>query len=336
MPEDDAPKHSGDAPPQAEVSERHDEVGEVHLMYTIVGPQDAVPVFELSHTLEALGSVIEEGDHVLYPDRHQVVVRVKPFQEGSFLMDLVLSVQNNPTVLFFLTQPEAIARIKKVLEYLGLIKQTKDAIKTVLEVIEFLRNGKAKRIEPAGRDTFNYYNQEDQVMPVSQPIHNLVNNGTIQQYFFPAVGAPLQRGPVEAVETFLKDEPQKTAVQIPKASAPALKAYSEPELEPEKEEVLENVTTEFLNPKAGTYGDIEGTWTFTLAGGRKSPFHARITDESFLASFGRGAIRFYHDDLLKVKLRTRQQMKDGRGKITRDIIEVLEYHKARVQRPRKS
>ena len=150
MPED-APQHPSDASPQAKVPPRQEEVGEVHLMYTIVGPQDAVPVFELSRTLEALGNVIEEGDHVLYPDRHQLVVRVRPFQEGSFLMDLVLSLQHNPTVLFFLTQPEAIARIEQVLEHLGLIKKAGEAIKTVLEVIEFLRNGKARRIEPTGR-----------------------------------------------------------------------------------------------------------------------------------------------------------------------------------------
>jgi hypothetical protein len=193
MPED-APQHPSDASPQAKVPPRQEEVGEVHLMYTIVGPQDSVPVFELSRTLEALGNVIEEGDHVLYPDRHQLVVKVRPFQEGSFLMDLVLSLQHNPTVLFFLTQPEAIARIEQVLEHLGLIKKAGEAIKTVLEVIEFLRNGRARRIEPTGPETFNYYNEQGQVMPVSQPIHNLVNNGTIQQYFYPAVGAPLQRG----------------------------------------------------------------------------------------------------------------------------------------------
>ncbi len=65
-------------------------------------------------------------------------------------------------------------------------------------------------------------------------------------------------------------------------------------------------------------------------------FHARIAGESFLASLGRGAIRFYHDDLLKVKLKTTQHLRDGKGKISREIIEVLEYTKARVQRPRKS
>jgi len=53
-------------------------------------------------------------------------------------------------------------------------------------------------------------------MPVTQPIHNLVNNGTIQQFIFPAVGAPLEREPVEAIKTFLKNDEERTAVQIPR------------------------------------------------------------------------------------------------------------------------
>ena len=62
----------------------------------------------------------------------------------------------------------------------------------------------------------------------------MVNNGTIQQFFYP-------------VHTFLKDDPLQTAVQIPKEAAPALKATASPSLGPEKEELVENVTTEFLN-----------------------------------------------------------------------------------------
>lgn len=318
--------------PNEPTAEREPEVGEVHLMYKIEGQPNEVPVFELARTLEAMGNIIQEGDQVLNADKHQVVVRVKPFQEGSFLMDFVLSVQNNPLVLFFISQPEAIERIKKVLEYLGLIKKGKEAIATVLEVIDFLENGKPKRVEPAGPDKFNYYNQQDQVMPVTQPIHNLVNNGTIQQFIFPAVGAPLERDRVEAIKTFLKNDEANTAVQIPKAEAPALKAYSEPEPEPPKEEVLENTTTEFLNPKAGTYGDIEGTWIFTKAGTKKNPFRARITHEKFLAKYGRGSIRFYHDDVLKAKVKSEQRLKNGRSTTTYEIIEVLDYTKAPVQR----
>jgi len=111
--------------PGAPATDREPEVGEVHLMYKIEGQPNEVPVFELARTLEAMGNIIQESDQVLNPDRHQVVVRVKPFQEGSFLMDLVLSVQNNPLVLFFITQPEAIERIKKVLEYVGSSRRVK-------------------------------------------------------------------------------------------------------------------------------------------------------------------------------------------------------------------
>src|ERR1035441_1894706 len=106
-----------------DTANREPEVGEVHLLYEIEGRPNDVPVFELARTLEGLGNVLLEGDQILNHDRHELVVKVKPFQEGSFVMDLVLTVQNNPAVLFFLTHPEAIERIKTVLEYLGLIKK---------------------------------------------------------------------------------------------------------------------------------------------------------------------------------------------------------------------
>jgi len=92
-----------------------------------------------------------------------------------------------------------------------------------------------------------------------------------------------------------------------------LKAYSEPETEPPKEEVIENFTTELLNPKAGTYGETEGTWIFTKAGTKKNPFRAKIVDDKFLAKFGRGSVRFYHDDVLKVKLRSEQRLKNDKA-----------------------
>jgi hypothetical protein len=329
----------GDAlPPEnpPEPSLRADEVGEVHLVYQIEGKPNEVPVFELARTLEALGNIIQEGDKVVYHDPHEVMVRVKPFQEGSFIMDFVLSVLNNPTVLFFLSQPEAIERIKKVLEYLGLIKKSKDILVNLIELLEFLKNGKPAKVEPAGPDLFNYYNQEGQVMPVNQPIHSLINNGTIQQFIFPAVAAPLQRQNVEAVKTFLANQEHQTAMRLPKADLPAIKAYSEPEPEEPKEEISENITTEFLNPKAGTYGDTEGTWTFTRAGTNKNPFRARIRDENFLKRFGRGAIRFYHDDVLKVKLKTEHRLKNGKGKTSQEIIEVLDYQAAPVKRPKRT
>jgi len=99
------------AMPMAEpVPERQAEVGEVHLIYQIEGKRNEVPVFELSRTLEGIGNIIQEADSVVFNDDHQLNVKVRPFEEGSFVMDLVLSIQNSSAVLFFLSQPEAVGR----------------------------------------------------------------------------------------------------------------------------------------------------------------------------------------------------------------------------------
>src|SRR5581483_8849581 len=144
---DKARAQAREALPEAELApERQDEVGEVHLTYQIEGKRNDVPVFELAQTLEGIGQIIQEADRIVFDDDHEVNVKVKPFEEGSFMMDLVLSVQNSSAVLFFLSQPEAVERIKKVLEYLGLIKKTKEVFASLLELIEFLKKGKPAKV----------------------------------------------------------------------------------------------------------------------------------------------------------------------------------------------
>jgi ribosomal protein L16/L10AE len=68
----------------------------------------------------------------------------------------------------------------------------------------------------------------------------------------------------------------------------------------------------------------------------KNPFRANISDENFLKRFERGAIRFYHDDVLKVKLKTEHRMKNGKGRTTHEIVEVLDYNPAPVKRQKRS
>ena len=120
------------------------------------------------------------------------MVKVKPFQELSWIMDLTMSIQNHPEVLFFLTNPEAIKRIQTVLECIGLIKKGKEAIATVMDVIRFLKDGKPDRVEPTGEDKFNIV-KNGQQLQVNGTVNSLSNNITIQNFFYPAVGAPMQR-----------------------------------------------------------------------------------------------------------------------------------------------
>ncbi len=116
-------------------------------------------------------------------------------------------------------------------------------------------------------------------------------------------------------------------METTKEAASALRAYTLKQIEEPKEEVVENVTTEFLHPKAGTYGETSGSWTFSKAGA-KSTLKAKIADEGFLDKFERGVIRFYQGDMLKVKLREVQRVRGTKAVIENEIIEVLEYRKS--------
>jgi hypothetical protein len=99
---------------------------EIDLIYKIEGSSSEVDVFELARVLDSFGNVLRESYRVAYPQQGELAVKIKPFERGSFLMDIALSVQQNPGYLFVLAHPEKIAHAKEVLEYLGFIKKVKE------------------------------------------------------------------------------------------------------------------------------------------------------------------------------------------------------------------
>ena len=136
----------------------------------------------------------------------------------------------------------------------------------------------------------------------------------------------MQRPGVEGLSTYLKDAVEETKHYLPKNEVPAIEAFSLPEPEAPKVEVIENSTIEMLNPKAGTYGEPEGVWTFTRAG-TATKLKATIVDKKFLAKFQRGVVRFFHNDLLKVRLKHEQTVKNTKVTNKYEIVEVVEYTK---------
>src|SRR5688572_19570794 len=63
----------------------------VHLIYELSGEVGAVDVFTLAPALLSLGQLIQESNATLNPGGDTVVVEVRPFREGSFIVDLVLN-----------------------------------------------------------------------------------------------------------------------------------------------------------------------------------------------------------------------------------------------------
>jgi len=297
----------------------------IDLIYKITGEPSEIDVFELSRVLDAFGHVLKETYRVTYPIDGELNVTVKPFQQGSFLMDMALSVQQNPG-LFLLTQPEMISRAKQVLEYLGFINKVKETGASLLELLRGLKNGKPASVEQTGPDSLKYYAIDGAVMPVNSTVNALYNNSIINNYTFNIV-APVERDSVERISTYLKSEPEKSAVNISKEDASAVRAFAvPPELEV-KIEVLEGTTTKILKPKSGNYGQTTGVWIFTIAG-TKSVIKAHISDKDFLTKYSSGSIRFYQDDRLKVKLLERQVVEGGKTRMEYEIVQVLDYTQA--------
>src|SRR6266498_4642026 len=62
----------------------------VDFIYKLAGEPTEINVFELAPTLLALGQLIQDSNRTLYPEGSEIAVNVKPFKEGSFIVDISL------------------------------------------------------------------------------------------------------------------------------------------------------------------------------------------------------------------------------------------------------
>jgi hypothetical protein len=97
----------------------------IDLIYKIEGDRSEVDVFELSRVLDSIGTIAKESYRVAHPDEGELKLAIKPFKEGSFIMDIALQLQQNPAILFVLTHPEVRDNLKSTLEGLPIFSGKK-------------------------------------------------------------------------------------------------------------------------------------------------------------------------------------------------------------------
>ena len=301
---------------------------DIDFVYQIEGDPSQVDIFELARVLDSFGNVLQESYRTAYPEEGDLVVKVKPFEQGSFLVDLALTVQQNSGYLFVASHPEILEHAKQILEYLGFIRKVNDIGTSLLELLRGLKTGKAERIEQKGPDHYEYHATDGGVMPVNSTVNALYNNPVINHNTFNII-APVERDSVTNLLTYLKNDRESSEVRISKEDADAVRAFVEPSENEIKTEVLEDTTTKILNPKSGNYGQTTGTWSFTIAG-TKRVIKAHIADTEFLTKYSSGSIRFYQGDKLRVRLVERQIIEGAKTKMEYEIEKVIDYTQARA------
>jgi hypothetical protein len=301
-------------------------VTKTNFIYELGGDVGEMDVFELAPTLLSLGQLIQEANRTLYPNGQEIAVNVKPFKQGSFIVDIVLFPTNLQQLIDLIqhTTPE---QVKYLLQSLGIIAGgLGTAAVSVLGAIKVLK-GKVQKVEELKPGEFRYISDNNSVT-VDKDVHNLIQNSTITQNFLTVYGKPLEKDNVDYIDSYLKGEKEQTKVEVTKEDAPAIKEFTSSvrellSVEQGEELVKENAATVFLNPKRGAFEGDGTSWSFHKGGDIVT---ATIKDAAFLAKVASGEIRPNHHDLLEVVLVERQRVVGTTVKApTYEIPKVVNY-----------
>jgi hypothetical protein len=302
-------------------------MAESHLVYKLDGDIAEIDVFTLAPTLLALGALIQDSNRVLFPKGQDVGVNVKPFREGSFVVDLTLFSPTHLQQLIEFLTPHSIEQLKVLLECIGLV-ETGIAGTTVgaIQVIKWL-GGKPKKVEEISPGEFRYTARDDRSIGVKGNVHTLLSNCSVTQNIVKIYTSPLADAPgVEQVRTYIEGH-EKEAVVVKRQEVPAIRDFGSAEEFKDPTEIIKELLHPgvFLNPKRGAFGDDPKDWSFWHG---DQIITATVRDKDFLARHARGDIRLNESDLLTVDLLERQKLKGTKvQKPTYEIIRVIEYQR---------
>jgi hypothetical protein len=296
---------------------------QVSFVYKLGGGPSEIDVFALAPTLLALGKLIQESNQTLYPEGHQVAVNVKPFKEGSFVVDVVLFHSEAFYPIFAIGKDIPPQQILELLSFIGFIKGTGVVAKTANSVLDVIKKLKAKpaKIEQLKGGDYRY-TAGDKSITVNAPVHKLVQNNEVTINVYNSFAKPLEETGFEAVESYLEGSEQQTRSTVTKDDISALRAFASSTRGEERlqENLQENV---LLNPKRGAFEGDGSSWSFHRG---SDVITATIRDQSFLKKIEMGEIRPNHADLMRVTIKETQKIVGTQIKSAKyEILEVAEY-----------
>ncbi|HRY37074.1 MAG TPA: hypothetical protein P5230_04385 [Candidatus Magasanikbacteria bacterium] len=306
----------------------------VNFIYRLEGKNisDGFDVFELAPILLSVGELIKESNKILNPGGKDVAVNVKPFQKGSFIVDIVLFAQNNFQQIIDFVNNENVREIKELLEWIGIISG--GAVGTGGSLVWLIKKlkGKPKTVEQLKPNEVRYTGEDGNTFTVNSKVHQLFSNYKIQNFVYGAYGKPLESDNIESVECYIQDEKESTKEVFGKSIAKSLKNYSEAHLlSLAVEEEVINSTDVFVSPKRGSFDADPRQWSFRLGGTGEQILKATIKDEKFLEQYRDNKIRLHYTDVLKVRLIQKLKKIDGvinMDATVNEVEKVLEYYPA--------
>ncbi len=303
----------------------------INFVYELDGEITEIDVFKLAPTLLALGELIQESNDEINPNGRQIGVNVKPFREGSFIVDLTVFPQTNFQQLLDILSLHSIEQIKTLLEWIGLITGA-SGIVGVVQLIKWLK-GRPRAVDEIRPGEFRYTAGDDKSITVAAPVHKLYSNSTITNHIYQVYASPMEKdSSISDVKTYIQGH-RETEVRCTRSDVPILKESLNPSSvaiynnEIIKEQIHRGV---YLNPKRGSFENDPRDWSFYR--GKDEVITATIKDKIFLREYAEGKYRLNSSDLLTVDLLERQTVV---GTIVKkpvyEIVSVTNYVKGPEQ-----
>lgn len=282
-----------------------------HLVYD--GPalaEHRMEVRDLAPALVAMGDLMERANALVNGDRARVAVNVRAsFKEGSFGIDLEL-VQGLVDQLLNLANHSRVTGLLNLAGLLGLL----GGGYSVITLIRTLRHRSPRRIEPVDGDKVRIH-IDAEVVVVERAVIELYQDWKLRKALEALIARPLEREGVDSV-ALVDHARQEVWLSIDKAESRLFVAPS-PEIEelPAEEFVanLQLVSVAFRE---------DNKWRFTDGA---TTFHAAVRDAAFLDRVGRNQEAFAKDDVIKARVRRRQQLGPDGLRSDYEIIAVLEH-----------
>lgn len=298
------------------------------LIYRLDGDEERISmglsVFEIAPILLSVGELIKESNKTIYPTGRDIAVNVKPFRQGSFIIDIVIFSPNNLQQVIDFVNTDGVSHIKILLEWIGILYGSSVSL---YKLVKFLK-GKPKTVQQISPNEIRYTGEDNNSITVGKEVHQLFQNCTIQTVFYNGFGRPLEQSGINKIETYL-DEENPPKIEFTNEDAKSLKDYSEAEIPSvDLEEVVENTMEVFLSPKRGSFDADPRQWSFRMGGAENQVITATIKDDHFLEQCRNGEIKPHHTDILKVHLIQKIKKINGRldpNSICFEIEEILEY-----------
>ena len=285
---------------------------------------DGIEVHEVADVMYAFAEAVDEAMK-LAGEQGVLKVNVRPFRQGSFVTEFVLTYTQPVVNLFSSPEGNALANILAALGFLGVSAKTVPAT---------IRRVKGRIDKHHRNDDGTYtYGEGDDTTTVGETVHRIIQSPKVAKAYKAITVGPIV-GINNSINVTIQSRSEAEAGDAKAGSrfdmddVPDMEMYETVAVEGvpgEGEDIVSTTNDVVLSPQAGPYDGGKNGYTFRMGDQRIGG--VRIHDPDFLLKIERGEVRLMSRDLIVADMETTQTIKsNGRVQCTRVITKVKSYH----------